>query len=95
MNIQEVRISVPLQDGGFTFSTDTLHYDFKNVNGVPIIKRIGNTEIPIGLVNSAEVDESKNQITFVGTVWSAGISFQELPNKNRSGKMFGISSVNI
>ena len=95
MNIQEVRISVPLQDGGFTFSTDTLHYDFKNVNGVPIIKRIGNTEIPIGLVKSAEVDESKNQITFVGTVWGAGISFIELAEKHRDGKRFKISSVNI
>lgn len=95
MKMQEVRITVPMQDGGFVFSTEALKSACKNVNGVPIVKYIGNTEIPIGLVKSSEVDESKKQITFVGTVWSAGISFQELPNKKRSGKMFGISSVNI
>lgn len=95
MNIQKIRISVPMQDGGFTFSTDALKAALENVNGVPIVKYIGNTEIPIGFVESAKVDESTNQINFSGEVWSAGISFIELAEEHRDGKRFKISSVNI
>ncbi len=93
--MKEIRISVPMQDGRFTFSTDALKSACENVNGVPIVKYIGNTEVPIGLVKSAEVDESTNQINFSGEVWSAGISFIELAEEHRDGKRFKISSVNI
>lgn len=93
--MQEVRISVPIQDGGFTFSTDALRSACENVKGVPIVKYIGNTEVPIGLMKSAEVDESTNQINFSGEVWSVGISFIELAEEHRDGKRFKISSVNI
>lgn len=68
---------------------------YAKVKGVPIVKYIGNTEVPIGLVKSAEVDESTNQINFSGEVWSAGISFIELAEEHRDGKRFKISSVNI
>lgn len=95
MKIQELRISVPIQDVGFAFSTDALKSACENVNGVPIVKYIGNTEVPIGLVKKAKVDESTNQINFVGEVWSAGISFIELAEEHRDGKRFKISSVNI
>lgn len=91
MKMQEVRITAPMQDGWFTISP----YALKNVKGTPIVKYIGNEEVPIGFVESAKVDEATNHIEFVGQVWSAGVSFRESEDENGDGKLFKISSVNI
>lgn len=91
MKMQEVHITVPMQDGGFAISPCVL----QNVKGTPIVKHIGNEEVPIGFVERAKVDESTNEIKFVGKVWSAGISFSESENESGEGKLFRISSVNI
>lgn len=93
--MQEVRITVQMKDGGFTISPDALQPAFENVKGIPIVKYIGNTEVPIGFVESAKVDEATNQIKFVGQVWSACVSFRESEDENGDGKLFKISSVNI
>lgn len=95
MKMQEVRITVPMQDGGFTISPAALQSAFENVKGIPIVKYIGNTEVPIGFVDSAKVDEAGKEIKFIGHVWSAGISFRESAEEQSDGKRLQISSVNI
>lgn len=91
MKIQEIHITVPIQDGAFTISKSAL----QNAKGAPIVKYIGNTEVPIGFVESAQVDESTNEIKFVGKAWSSCISYEALTHKNGDIKLLKISSVNI
>lgn len=93
--MQEVRITVPMQDGRVKHSPAALQSAFENVKGIPIVKYIGNTEVPIGFVDSAKVDEAGKEIKFIGHVWSTGISFRELAEEQGDGKRLQISSVNI
>lgn len=76
MKMHEVLITAPILDRDFSISKECLQSACKNTKGTPIVKYIGNTEVPIGFVDSAKVDEAEQEIKFIGHVWSTGISFR-------------------
>lgn len=58
MKMHEILITAPILDRDFSISQECLQSACENAKGIPIVKYIGNTEVPIGFVDSAKVDEA-------------------------------------